>query len=259
MSIDGVRSFLLYGKEQLLQYEGMTTGILTAAIVLTLLIASGMEKHEDRSIVWVGMSSYILLLVPGICMILERLSAGSLGNGRCFMTVPVPVFIAYGGVRLIGYGRNGRQKILALAASGLIILAGISVPYTFSADNYALPDNSRKVRPEAVEAAGWIGEDPALVPEQLQHSILQMGISTGVLWNHKVVEYNENDVQATLLAGRDNQCTFVILLRKKVEEYDRVADWSISDYYANAYGFQKQNENGRYVLYGPIPEAEPAP
>jgi hypothetical protein len=47
-----------------------------------------------------------------------------------------------------------------------------------------------------------------------------------------------------------------VLRKSAVREFD--AAWAATDYYMQAYGYQKQNENARYFLYGPIPPEEPA-
>ena len=254
-----VLNFSQGGKLHLLAYEGLVTEVMAALIVLAVLIAFGHEGKRQRSLVWSGGGIFVILLVPGVCMGLEKLSTGSLGNGKSYMTIPAAAILSYGSVRLYEhYGRSFRNRLAVAFAVVIVILAGISVPYTFSLDNYALPENKWKVRPEVLEAADWIGQEIAIVPEDLQSRLLQMGAQTGVLWNHRVIEYTEKDISSVVSTARANQCAYIILEKPMAEEFDRVAAWEVTNYYMQAYGYQKETENDRYILYGLIPPEEPA-
>ena len=92
--MDEIRSFLLGGKTHLLRYEGLVTAILTALIVLALLIVSGGEGKKERSVLWSGAGTAVVLLCPGVCMLLEKLTEGSLGDGKSYMAVPAAAIAA---------------------------------------------------------------------------------------------------------------------------------------------------------------------
>ena len=136
-----VLNFIQGGKLHLLAYEGLVTEVMAALIVLAVLIAFGHEGKRQRSLVWSGGGLFVILLVPGVCMGLEKLSTGSLGNGKSYMTIPAAAILSYGSVRLYEhYGRSFRNRLAVAFAVVIVILAGISVPYTFSLDKEFLQE-----------------------------------------------------------------------------------------------------------------------